>query len=310
MSQFNLEERLGALPSPWDPKHYRVDNATLLMALELPEEMLDLDPFMPPIQDQGNIGTCVGQDGDMIRSATHKLEKGTFVDLSAGWLYYWSRHHANVPDWQEGSTNLGLMKALNKEGATTETCAPTDTKRPFDIDWCNEAYEIAKEYGIDEYWNVNPNPVDIKSAMMGWTHEANYTMPDGSPGKIPLVSAFPVYENFYDSFDNGGVVPMPKGKLLGGHSSPISGWKVIDDGTHWKNYGSWGTDKADNGIFYLPENYPFYNADWWLIHNGPPTNIPDPNPSPCNRGNTSAKVINVVPWLLRRRGRFHYLNPR
>jgi len=306
---FDLKSRLGALPSPWDIRHYRVPRATLLMALELPEEMPDLDPFMPPIQSQGDIGSCVGHDGDMIRSATHKLEKGTFADLSAGWLYYWSRHYANIPEWQEGSTNLGLMKALNKDGATTELCAPTDDVAPFDIDWCNEAFEIAKNYAIDEYWNVNPNPPDIKAAMMGWTHEANYKMPDDSPGKIPLVSAFPVYESFYDSLDNGGIVPMPKpsDKLLGGHSSAIGGWIIIDDVKYWVNYGSWGTDIADNGKFYIPEDYPFYGGDWWLIHNGPPSEFPD---SSCPVGNGFAKLFNGVPWILGRRGRFKYFNER
>jgi len=311
---FDLESRLGAIPSEWDSRNYRVDRATLLMAQTLPERMLDLMFYVRrPRPSQGNIGTCVGHDGDEVIQITNHLEDKTPVNTSGGWLYYWSRKHSvpPVPDWQEGSTNLGLVRALNKLGATTEECCPTDTVAPFDIEWCEEAKTIAKLYAIDEYWNVNNNPVDIKAAMMGWTHEANYKMPDGSPGKIPLISAFPVYDSFKESYHNGGVVPMPKpgDRLLGGHSSPIAGWDIIDDGNYWTNPGSWGPDIGDKGDFHLPEDYPFYRNDWWLIHNGPPTNDPD-DPSPCKVGKGAATLANLLPWVLGRRGRFSYRNPR
>ena len=310
---FDLKSVLGAIPSPWDIKHYRVPRATLLMATELPVNMSDLRSYTPsPFPYQGDIGSCVGWDGDNVMEITNRLEDKEIVKLSAGWLYYRSRYYAKVPDYQEGSTNLGLMQALNREGATTEICAPTDIESPFTIDYCTEAYEIAKNYAIDEYWMVNPNPSDIKAAIMGWTHEANYKMPDGSLGKIPLVSAYPVYKSYYEAFDNGGVVPMPKQneKPLGGHSSTLIGWKEIDDGSHFDNLNSWGKDKGDNGHFYIPEEYPFYPFDFWLIHNGLPTNIPDPTPSPCNVGRSWAKCNNLFPWLGRRRGRFHYMNAR
>jgi len=90
-------------------------------------------------------------------------------------------------------------------------------------------------------------------------------MPDGEVGKSPLASAFPVYENFYESFDNGGVVPMPEGKLLGGHSSMIYGWKTIDNEGHFENFGSWGRTVGDKGVFHIPETYPFYPNDWFLV---------------------------------------------
>jgi len=310
---FDIESGLGALPSKWDYRNYRVDRATVLMAQEIPEVMKDLLPYVRvPRPTQGNIGSCVGHDGDEIIQITNHLEDKETVNTSAGWLYWRSREYANVPEWQEGSTNLGLMKALNKDGATTEECAPTDTDAPFEIDYCEEAFEIAKKYAIDEYWMVNPNPNDIKAAMMGWTHEANYKMPDGSPGKIPLVSAYPVYESFKEAGENGGIVPMPKSgeRFLGGHSSPLVAWDIIDDGKYFINPNSWGPDRGDNGFFYIPENYPFYPNDFWLIHNGPPTNNSDPFPSPCNIGTMWAKMNNFLPRLFGRKGRFFYGNKR
>jgi len=226
-------------------------------------------------------------------------------DLSPGWLYRWSRHYANIPDYVEGSTNLGLMKALNKMGACTEACCPTDTVAPWDgIYPCQDAYEIAEQYAIDSYWYVNTFSSDFKAAIYGVTHPASYKMPDGSDGKLPLVTAYPVYESFKDGYDDG-VVPMPQPgeRLLGGHSSLVRGWVKKNGEIYWVNVNSWGTDVGDNGIFYLPENYPFYDA--WLIHNGPL----EPTPSNCEVGGAMSKLMNFLPWLLGRRGRFKYMNP-
>jgi len=318
MSKFRIEDRLGALPSPWDPRHYRVPRATFLQAAQLPDEMLGLLPYTQTIIDeftypnQGNVGSCVGWDGGIVMKITNLLEDKVPVDLSSGWCYWRSRIHANIPDYIEGSTNLGLIKALNKDGATTELCAKTDISKPFTISYCPTAFDIAEQYAIDEYWNINPNPSDIKSAIMGWSHEANYKMSNGEPGLIPLISAYPVYDSYYEANDNGGIVPLPKSgdRMLGGHSSALVGWKKIDGESHYINMNSWGDEVGDNGFYYLPEGYPFYENDFWLIHNGPPTDLPDPVPSPCNVGQGWALINNFLPQVLGRKGRFYYLNPR
>lgn len=295
-----IEKRLGAFPSPWDNLRYRVPSPTPLQLEEIPEEYSGLEKYQV-IGDQGNIGSCVGWCGEKVIEVTNHLLDLERDDLSAGWLYFRSRHYANIPDYMEGSTNLGLMKALHKEGATTEECAPTDNQAPFDINPCINAYEIAENYAIDSYWMVNKEVGDMKAAIWGLTHEAPYTMPDGTQGKIPLVTAYPVYESYKEGYDDGVVpLPLPGEKLLGGHSSCVAGWTK----THWINYNSWGTDVGDEGKFYLPFGYPFY--DVWIIHNGPPS---EDTPSDCEVGIGASNLMNFFPWLLRRRGRFRYMNP-
>jgi len=308
-----IEKRLGAFPSPPDPRHYRLRVPTYSEVVEIPDEYTELLDVAKKVYDkigawpdQGDVGSCVGWDGNVVMELTNYLLDLEYDDISAGWLYVRSRFYANIPEHLEGSTNLGLMKALHKEGAATEDCVPTDTKAPFDeYDPCVRAYEIAAKYAIDSYWMVNKFPNDIKAAIYGVTHRAPYNMPDGSQGKIPLVTAYPVYESFREGYDDG-IVPEPKPgeRLLGGHSSCVVGWRKIDGETHWINVNSWGDDVGDGGVFYLPENYPFY--DIWLVHNGPPT---EPTPSNCVVGGAVAGVFNVVAKLLRRRGRFYYMNP-
>lgn len=316
MSEFNLNKRLGAFPSPWDFRHYRVERATLLQVEQLPTEYIELLDYSPEgcgnlHDDQGDIGSCVGWDGSIVMETINRLEDKIYIDLSAWWAYHRSRYYAGVPDWEEGSTNIGLMKALNKEGIVPEADCPTPKiNESFSCD-IEKGLKVAKNWVIDQYWNVNNNPNDIKATIYGLTHEFPYKMSDGSQGKGPLVSAFPVYSSFEESYNNG-IVPIPQigDKLLGGHSSPIFGWKIIDDKKYYINYGSWGDQVADDGVFYIPEDYPFFPNDWFLLHNGPPTNIPDPTPSPCNIGKTWAKFNDFLPWILRREGRFYYLNRR
>lgn len=263
---FDLEKRLGAFPSPWDDRNrvYSVPLATTDLIEQLPEEYIDLLAWAKkPYNDQGNIGSCVGHDGDIVYSAEwfadHPLD---CIDFSAGWLYDRSRFWANIFDPNmEGSTNLGLMKAMQKDGVTTEECAPTDTVKPFTINPCSEAYNIASDYKICSYHYVNKTPLDMKAAMYG--------LIEGFSDSSPLVSAFPVYSSFKDAYDDG-VVPLPTfgEALLGGHSSPLFGWKKIGGEEYWVNVGSWGNDIGDDGKFYLPINYPFY--DVWRIKLGQP----------------------------------------
>ena len=314
--------KLGAYPSKPDYRNFRVTMPTKAQVEQLPENYEGLDNYTPDgtegnptlgHPDQGNIGQCVGFDAMIVMEIGNNIEDKGFKDLSAWWIYNRSRFYANINDWEgEGSTNFGAMKALNKEGIVPEEVCPTPKDlKPFDCD-IEAGCEIAKNWAIEQYWMVNPFPNDIKSAIYGITHEMPYKMPDGSPGKTALMSAFPVYQSFMDTVTTGGVVPLPKPgeSLLGGHSSAITGWKVINGVKYLKNYGSWGEDAGDKGIFWIPEDYPFYPNDFFLVHNGLPTNpIDPPSPSPCAVGNTAAKALNVVPWALRRQGRIYYLNP-
>lgn len=320
-NKIDTSKRLGAFPSPWDIRNYRVRPVTKLEVEIIPEIYEGLDDYLPkpPITetfpDQGNVGTCVGWDFHGVQETQHLLTDRIFDELSASWIYQKSRDYSVPPisDWQgEGSTNFGACRALNNVGVAPRELCPEDTNSPYSFNPKEGADTEALKYAIDEYWDINPNIADIKAAIYGITHEMPYKMPDGLPGKTPIASAFPVYGSFEESYTNGGVVPLPKPgeSFLGGHSSMLCGWKPIDDKIHLKNFGSWGDEIADKGFFWIPADYPFYSGDFKLLHMGPPTEDPNPpTPSPCTRGNGSAKLLNIVPWALRRKGRFYYLNP-
>ena len=109
-------------------------------------------------------------------------------------------------------------------------------------------------------------------------------------------------------------MPTMGEQLLGGHAILIRGWKNIGGKPYWIMVNSWG-DTGDRGIYYYPMGAPIDEA--WLMVEGELSPGPDPEhqepipvdpikPSPCKVGGAAAKILNVVPWLLRRKGRMVY----
>jgi hypothetical protein len=79
------------------------------------------------------------------------------------------------------------------------------------------------------------------------------------------------------------------------------------------NIDSWVNPATD------PLNIPALLADVAAITGqpaptpvSPPSPIPPPAPvpSPCPIGNSAAKISNFFPWVLHRKGRFYYMNPK
>jgi len=58
-----------------------------------------------------------------------------------------------------------------------------------------------------------------------------------------------------------------------------------------------------------PLNLAELDAQLQEITSSPPNPPPPPTPSPCGTGKTAAKILNVVPWILHRKGRLYYMNP-
>jgi len=279
----DLDSRLGALPYDPDPRDYKVGLLTAPLLKEIPDEEVRLLQWVTPStgRDQGDIGSCVGWDGSFAKDIIRNIMNGEPVhDFSAGFLYERSRFYACVPPSQEGSTNFGLMKALLKEGAAFESWVETDTVRPFNVEIEPQDYFHAFDYAVKSYYRVPTKTVDMQAALLGLTHDPGYNMPDGSVGLCPLITAYPVYDNFKESYGDG-YVPKPEfgDGLRGGHSSLIIGWFMKDGKGYWINYNSWGEDVGGEfndvkGLFFLPFGYPFYDCwvlsmkakepcDWW-----------------------------------------------
>lgn len=165
----HLNERLGALPSPFDYRSiaYQLTSPALEEYQVPPDSFSGLDEYLPynfP-NNQGNIGSCVGWDFSMAMETIHTLlgmdianmpyrnhvalwmheawnsltdfEKEIYMlattDFSAGYIYYWSKEYnfPKIPQSMEGSTNFGAAKALHKMGIALESEIATDISKPW-----------------------------------------------------------------------------------------------------------------------------------------------------------------------------------
>jgi len=281
-----LKARLGAVDYLPDPRDYQVALLTPEMLETIPDEEYALLDWVSQDtgRSQGNIGSCVGWCNSFAYEIAKNIKRtsedaGQFLfDMSAGYMYQKSRERAGIPLPSEGSTNFGAMKALLKDGITSEEYCKTDIVKPFDFEPKDGAYLVAQSNKIDAYYRVGTTPTAMKAAMLGLTHDPGYRMPDGTMGLCPMVTAFLVYKNTWsDGYVDGFVkIPVPGDELLGGHSSLIIGWIVLNGKTWWINYGSWGTSIGTGienslgtmveGIFLIEEGYPFKDA--WVFRMG------------------------------------------
>jgi len=263
-------EYLGCQKSPYDPRTilFAVRSATAKDVKDIPDEY-DMGIKCPG--NQGNIGSCCGWAAKSLMEWTVLKNDELLMGLSAGSIYAHSWDHMIIPP-SEGSTPIAIMKTLQKDGACTELCSPTDTVAPFELDDCSNWKEIASNYKIGTYRQVPLDVDSMKAAMWGTTQPQPY----GEP--CPLYIAIPVYTSFSEG-GSTGIVPMPKDgdTLRGGHAVIISGWKRFGDSYFWTVVNSWGKSWGDNGICYLPFDYPIWEA--WMITDDDPIK-PDPEPAP------------------------------
>jgi len=314
----------GAIPSKWDNRNlkYIVRTPTFDEYQIIPDEYDGLAEYSKCLGSQKNIGSCTGWAGANLMKTLIKLNDKRDVLPSAGSIYGNSRKY-NEPllsEDRDGSYPLSIMKVLQKEGATTEECSPTDVESPFTLNDCPNASIIAADYKISSYHYVNTNPADMKAAIYGITFIQPYKMTDGSLGKCPLYIVIPIYSSFTGivASDTGIVsLPIENEYIYGYHAVIIRGWKKINNVDYWIVVNSWGTDLGDNGIYYLPISYPITEA--WIVTDDnaltplPPEPLPkppEPVPSKCFFGNGIAKILNIVfaQKLRKRQGRFLYMN--
>jgi hypothetical protein len=303
-------------PSPWDAKRLYLPRVTTAQALTLPDEIMDLRNYVPqPYPDQGQIGSCVGWAwANWMYTTNALLDKTTNHELFSAWdTYNKARKYDDLPDiLGEGSTILAGAKALQKEGVCYESCMPTPKTQPLlPITPC--AQYSNQLYGIEQYFQINRNPADLKAAIAG-----QVSLPSWG-GVSPIVIGIYVYESI-TQVGSDGIIPIPKSgeRQLGGHALAAAAYKKVGDITYLGGPNSWGPDWGDHGWYWLPiedphnvlNNYLSYIMDAWVGHNKiDPLVPPQPSPSTCIFGNGAAKVLSQVPRVLKRKGRFYYMNP-
>jgi len=230
------------------------DHAFSLVAPEtvapLPPSV-DLRPKMSPVEDQGNLGSCVG---NAVAGALEYLEppRMIFVDISRLFIYYQARKIEHDVANDDGCEIRDAVKACAKVGYCSEKLWPYKV-RDFAKTPSVAAVKDAAKHKITEYLRLD-TMTQFKTALA-----------NGSP----VVFGFSVYESFESAaVEKTGVVPMPGNDegLLGGHAVLMVGYDDTSARVICRN--SWSASWGDKGYFTMPYGYVEdrnLSDDFWVI---------------------------------------------
>ncbi len=216
---------------------------------------VDLREGCPPVEDQGNLGSCTAQAGIGLLEYHERRSAGRHLDHSRLFLYKATRNLMRL----EGDTGASLratMGALVLFGAPPEEHWPYDETR-FDEEPPAFCWAFAQSYQALQYYRLDPagsEPAAVLAAVK--THLA---------GGLPPMLGFTVYPSIERAAKTGAIpFPAPGERTLGGHAVMTAGYddkKKIAIGGGGQTVGallirnSWGPDWGQEGYGWLPYEY-------------------------------------------------------
>jgi C1A family cysteine protease len=219
---------------------------------------VDLRPKMPPIYDQGDIGSCVDNALAGILQYDGMRENGGDRNTpSRLFLYYNARTLENDVNQDAGSTVEDGILGAAKWGYCDETLWPYLDSNEFTKP-SQSCYDAALPFAIRDYHTVTQSASSIKGTLAGGN---------------PVIFGFQVYQSFMSTtVARTGIVPMPKRseQILGGHSVLLVGYSEASQRYLCRN--SWGTGWGLAGYFWMPYQYvhsPVLSGDFWVVNTVP-----------------------------------------
>lgn len=216
---------------------------------------VDLRPQMPPVYDQGDLGSCTANAlAGAYQFEQMKQKEKDFVP-SRLFIYYNERSMEGTVNEDSGAMIRDGIKSMDKNhyGVCPETMWTYDIKK-FKNKPCRQCYNEAKKSQVEEYLRIADKDLNtIKSCLA-----------DG----YPIAFGFVVYESFESqAVAETGMAPMPKpGETeLGGHAVLCVGFSDEKQALLVRN--SWGTGWGLEGYFWLPYGYVTegLSDDFWTI---------------------------------------------
>jgi C1A family cysteine protease len=239
---------------PKHPFNVKIDRIhhTELQFMELPKltqlpQMVDLRPRMPPIYDQGQLGSCTAN------ALCGVMQYADQIPGSRLFLYYNERKLENdIPDDAGANLSDGI-KCLQKYGICPDTEWPYEiykfTKSPP-----KQCYDDASKHKAITVQNIQQDITLMKTSLARGN---------------PFVVGINVYESFESNeVSKSGIVPIPQHNehCLGGHAVVCVGYD--DHKQCWIMRNSWGNTWGMSGYFTLPYLYLLdssLSSDLWNI---------------------------------------------
>lgn len=209
------------------------------------EYILNL-PKLNIIIDQTVYNSCVGHSFAMAKSILEYHRTNKWMDIDP-YMIYGTRYDNDYAGM--GMYPVQGAKVLLKDGAFLRRDFNMQQEVPEIINtvrkWKEkhtDKVEEAKKLQITGYYFIYNN-LQVKTAL-------KYGM--------PVSVAYPIYESFYNTTDNG-IVSVPKNneQLQGYHQMLIVGWTKNNQ---WIVVNSWGTHCGLKGMYLIPFDYKFDSA--------------------------------------------------
>lgn len=228
-------------PSPTDPRDLVHPVCAAKPRALLPRHV-DLRPEMPPVLDQGGLGSCASNAAsNCLRYLLRKQGKPEFQP-SRLYIYWNTRVNiAKAPAAEDtGVCIRDVCKALTKYHACDETVWPYIESK-FSVAPSLEAYKNADTHGQLSYASVPQNLDQIKQVL--------------SSG-FPIILGINIYASFETMVvAKTGIVPVPKADepCYGGHAIILVGYN--DSKSVFMAMNSWGVGWGQTGFFEIPYRY-------------------------------------------------------
>jgi C1A family cysteine protease len=200
----------------------------------------DLRPSMPPVYDQGQLGSCTGNA--IAGAMEYERDRQGLSDFvpSRLFVYYNERALEGTVSSDSGAQIRDGIKVVNTEGVCPETLWPYDTGM-FAVKPPKRCYVAATKDTAVQYEAIQTLG-DLKDAVAS---------------NLSVVFGFTVYQSFESqAVAQTGVVPMPDTR----HEKPVGGHAVVAIGYSDPKgqiivRNSWGASWGDHGYFYMPYQY-------------------------------------------------------
>lgn len=231
---------LGALPSPSDPRDYRISR---IAHVSMEHEQEYETPWMPPVYSQGSVGSCVAFSLKTLREIQQYMEHGEYTPLSAGFIYgnRAPNHHQG-----EGMYPSEALYQMRRYGVCRQFL--------FNI---NAMYMVVKDMLNDAMFE-NAKPYIIRAYARAYTTAEKMSAIKELGG---LVIVVPIHQHFYNAKEK---VERENTEIKGYHAMVVYGWKYIDGRLYWKIRNSWGTNWGNKGNILMADNYTA-NPEMWAV---------------------------------------------
>jgi len=227
-----LDSLFGAEPSPADIRDYIAESIYRVGAEELPKKV-DHSDMLPPIKNQGSLGTCVAQVGATMKEWQERKEDNLLEPFSPMFIY---NNRSN--QGSSGMFGSNLMSILHTMGDCIESDYPYgNIEAPEKIS--EEVRKFASNFKVKEYAKILSVEGMKKAVAING----------------PCYIAVPVYDK---PGPNGMWDPAPDAKIRGGHAMTIVGYD--DDDQHFKIRNSWGEGWGNGGYCWFP--YSDWGKHW------------------------------------------------